>query len=116
MNKKNRIVSASGALLAFAFALLLTGCSAGEDDTKAEKAIKALGGEVVRKPAARGRPIVSVSFTDPKVADAGLKELAGLKSLQNLNLDSAKVTDVGLKELAGLKSLQVLTLSYTKVT
>ena len=44
------------------------------------------------------------------MTDAGLKELAGLKSLQMLNLDSTKVTDAGLKELAGLKSLQTLNL------
>ena len=33
------------------------------------------------------------------MTDAGLKELAGLKSLQSLNLHSTKVTDAGLKEL-----------------
>ena len=44
------------------------------------------------------------------MTDAGLKELAGLKNLQSLNLDDTKVTDAGLKELAGLKSLQSLDL------
>ncbi len=69
------------------------------------------------------------------MTDAGLKELAGLKSLQSLNLAqhagdgrgaegtgraeelaiagpyaTRKVTDAGLKELAGLKSLQSLDL------
>jgi hypothetical protein len=33
------------------------------------------------------------------VTDAGLKELAGLKSLQSLDLSRTKVTDAGLKEL-----------------
>jgi hypothetical protein len=33
------------------------------------------------------------------VTDAGLKELAGLKSLQALDLTFTKVTDAGLKEL-----------------
>ena len=51
-----------------------------------------------------------------KVTDAGLKELAGLKNLQSLNLGWTKVTDAGLKELAGLKSLQSLNLGWTKVT
>ena len=51
-----------------------------------------------------------------QVTDAGLKELAGLKSLQTLNLDFTKVTDAGLKELAGLNSLQSLYLWGTKVT
>jgi internalin A len=35
----------------------------------------------------------------------GLKELAGLKSLQSLELSNTQVTDAGLKELAELKSL-----------
>ena len=50
------------------------------------------------------------------MTDAGLKELAGLKSLQTLDLGDTQVTDAGLKELAGLKSLQTLDLSDTKVT
>jgi len=51
-----------------------------------------------------------------QVTDAGLKELAGLKSLQSLYLHGTKVTGAGLKELAGLKSLQSLTLRFTQVT
>ena len=51
-----------------------------------------------------------------EVTDAGLKELAGLKSLQALGLARTGVTDAGLKELAGLKSLQALDLGWTKVT
>ena len=44
------------------------------------------------------------------MTDAGLKELAGLKNLQTLDLGGTQVTDAGLKELAGLKSLQSLNL------
>jgi internalin A len=51
-----------------------------------------------------------------KVTDAGLKELAGLKSLQALYLAGTQVTDAGLKEAAGLKSLQTLDVRRTKVT
>jgi hypothetical protein len=40
-----------------------------------------------------------------------LKELAGFKSLQSLDLSGTSMTDVGLKELAGLKSLQTLDLN-----
>src|SRR5262249_4457156 len=47
---------------------------------------------------------------------AGLKELAGLQSLQTLILAGTKVTDGGPKELAGLQSLQELILLGTKVT
>jgi internalin A len=51
-----------------------------------------------------------------ELADAGLKELAGLKQLQALNLMGTNVTDAGLKELTGLKQLQSLDLSYAQVT
>ncbi len=51
-----------------------------------------------------------------KMTDAGLKELAGLKSLQALYLAGTPVTDAGLKELAGLTSLQTLDVRWTKVT
>jgi hypothetical protein len=50
------------------------------------------------------------------VTDAGLKELARLKSLKELSLFKTHVTDAGLKELAGLMSLQFLDLRKTKVT
>jgi hypothetical protein len=58
--------------------------------------------------------VLRLSFTP--VTDAGLKELAGLKSLQVLSLHSTSVTDAGLKELAGFKSLQAMDLGGTKVT
>ncbi len=51
-----------------------------------------------------------------QVTDAGLKEVAGLKSLQTLDVRGTKVTDAGLKELAGLKSLQRLYLNHCDVT
>src|SRR5262245_55675994 len=51
---------------------------------------------------------LSLYYSDVK--DAGLKELAGLKSLQSLNLAGTKVTDAGLKELSALKNLQSLSL------
>ena len=57
-----------------------------------------------------------------KVTDAGLKELASLKSLEALYLagngpgNETQITDVGLKKLAGLKSLQILDVRGTKVT
>ena len=46
-----------------------------------------------------------LSLNSTKVTDAGLKELAGLKSLQALYLNNTQVTDAGLKELAGLEEL-----------
>jgi hypothetical protein len=50
------------------------------------------------------------------VTDAGLKELAGLKSLRALYVASDSVTDAGLKELAALKRVQGIDVSRTKVT
>jgi internalin A len=51
-----------------------------------------------------------------KMTDEGLKELAGLKSLQAIYLAGTQVTDAGLKELAGWKSLRTLDVRWTKVT
>jgi Uma2 family endonuclease len=53
---------------------------------------------------------------DTSITDAGLKELALLKSLQHLNLFKTRVTDAGLKELAGLKGLQTLIIGRTQIT
>jgi hypothetical protein len=50
------------------------------------------------------------------MTDTGLKELAGLKDLQTLDLGFTQITDAGLKELAGLKGLQDLDLRETKVS
>jgi hypothetical protein len=48
-------------------------------------------------------PIPPVAFgldlSSTPVTYAGLKELAGLKSLQTLSLSRTQVTDAGLKEL-----------------
>jgi internalin A len=57
-----------------------------------------------------------ISLRGATLSDDGLKELAGMKHLQTLDLAGAKVTDAGLKELAGMKQLKVLSLSGTKVT
>jgi internalin A len=51
-----------------------------------------------------------------KMTDEGLKELAGLKSLQAVYIAGTQVTDAGLKELAGWKNLRTLDVRWTKVT
>ncbi len=43
-----------------------------------------------------------------------MKELAALGRLETLNVGQAQVTDVGLKELAALTELRDLDLSYNK--
>src|SRR5262249_3208931 len=49
------------------------------------------------------------------LTDAALKELGAFKSLRKLMLNN-KMTDAGLKDLAGLKFLEILDLQNTKVT
>ena len=51
-----------------------------------------------------------------EVRNAGLKELAGFKSLRMLNLGVTWISDAGIRELAGLKNLQWLSLSNTGLT
>ncbi|MCI0680508.1 MAG: protein kinase [Gemmataceae bacterium] len=51
-----------------------------------------------------------------QVTDAGLKELASLKTLQLLVLYRTNVSDAGLEQLAGLRSLQTLYLDDTQLT
>jgi len=62
------------------------------------------------------KSLQTLDLCGTKVTDAGLKELAGLKSLKGLNLQQTQATDAGLKELAGLKGIQGLNLGGTKVT
>ncbi len=50
-----------------------------------------------------------------EVTDAGLKDLAGLKSLKRLELgEITTVTDAGLKDLASLEGLRTLNLYSTE--
>ena len=92
--------------------------SAGADDAedKAVKFVEGLKGKVTRDDTQPGKPVVKVELTGTEVTDAGVKELAALKNLTNLNLSFTKVTDAGVKELAALKNLTTLDLGETKVT
>src|SRR5215471_14025304 len=85
------------------------------DEAAALKMIEKLGGKVTRDGKQPGKPAVSVDLHGTKVTDAGLKELKGLKNLQELDLWGTKVTDAGLKELKEFTSLQRLRLG-SKVT
>src|SRR5262249_26206907 len=66
------------------------------------KAVRALGGQIVRDAAAEGKPIVKVDLNGKPVTDKELKSLKELKGLQTLHLIQTQVTDMGLKELKGL--------------
>jgi hypothetical protein len=64
------------------------------------------------------RPIVKVSFAfQAPVHDVHLRPLAGLQHLQDLDLSSAtEITDAGLKHLAPLTRLKQLNLTNTQVS
>jgi hypothetical protein len=49
------------------------------------------------------------------VTDAGLKHLAALEQLQDLDLSINNLTAVGVKELAPLKNLERLNLNFIKI-
>src|SRR4051794_2126223 len=90
-------------------ALLSTSAPARADDAedRAVKFVEESRGKVQRDDKRPGRPVVAVNWVG-RVTDADLKELAPLKELVILTVQSLQVTDVGLKELAGLKNLEVL--------
>ena len=78
--------------------------------------VEKMGGRIERDDRADGKPVAKVVLEDSKVTDAGLRELAGFKQLQSLNLNGTEVTDRGMMELVGFKQLQSLTLWGTGVT
>jgi hypothetical protein len=82
-----------------------------------QAAEKGLPGFLFTKEPKAALPVVSVPFGLEfcEMADGGLTEVAGLKSLTLLQLGGTEVTDVGLKELASLNSLTELRLRHTKV-
>ena len=108
-------------LIRFGFLSWVILCSsvpvwADDAEDKAVAFVEKLRGRVTRDENAPGKPVITVNLGGTTVTDAGLKELAGLKSLSTLYLDSTKVTDAGVKELAGLKNLTALDLFNTQVT
>ncbi len=86
---------------------------------KAVKFVKKLGGEIERDNKSNGKPVIRVTFRrsgEGELIDAGLKELAGFKQLQALDLSSTNVTGAGLKELKNLTNLTELDLRETQGT
>lgn len=104
--------------VSFAFGLIFTlRLSAGDEDAKVENAVRALGGSVDRYDTGESKPIVRVDLRGGKgVSDLSLKELAGLKSLQLLDISENRITDAGLKEIAAHKRLKGLWLRGTRVS
>ena len=107
-------------LMAFAVAVsgLCLGSSARADDAedKAVAFVEKLGGKVYRDEKAPGNLVNAVILQRTKVTDAGLKELATLKSLTALDLSSTKVTDAGVKELATITTLTAKAASNSTFT
>jgi internalin A len=51
-----------------------------------------------------------------RITDEGLKEVAKLQNLTELDLWDTKITDAGLKDVAKLQKLAYLNLGYTQIT
>ena len=76
-------------------------------------ALKKLGGKIR---VGRNKEVVEVSLLGPKVTDAALEYVKGMKSLRAMDLTKTKITDAGLEHLKGLSKLKVLVLRDTEVT
>ena len=85
-------------------------------ENKVVQFIEKLRGKVTRDEELPDKPVIAVALFGTKVTDAGLQQLAELKSLHTLNLGNTRVADAGLKELAGLTKLTTLGLHNTRVT
>ncbi|WP_439620464.1 leucine-rich repeat domain-containing protein [Gemmata sp.] len=81
-----------------------------------DKAVAFVAGMKGKVKRGDGNAVTEVDLSFKPVADAELKELAGLKRLAVLNLAYTQVTDAGVKELVPLKNLTTLSLRGTKVT
>jgi hypothetical protein len=68
------------------------------------------------KDIARLVKLFDLDLSGTQVTDAGLKHLASLENLSDLTLYNTEVTDAGLVHLAGLKGLRHLSVYRTLVT
>ena len=60
--------------------------------------------------------VEGIELRGPRIDDAAIKELSGLRQLRSLTLEQTGVTDAGLSVLKSMHDLQDLTLSYSLVT
>lgn len=86
------------------------------DDAEAIKIIQEKGGKVVIDEQGKHRPVVEIYLNKKTCGDAELALVKRFKYLRMLDLGGAPVTDTGLEEIAGLMSLDSLNLHETKVT
>jgi hypothetical protein len=65
----------------------------------------------------RAHPVVGLGLSGSReVTDAGLRHLAGLPSLEYLDLTATAITDAGLQVLRHLPRLRTLSLAWNRVT
>jgi Leucine-rich repeat (LRR) protein len=69
-----------------------------------------------RRPGQPAKTVTILVLEKKPITDAGLKELAGIQSLETLYLGNTAVTDEGLKVLATLPALRTLRLNGTQVS
>jgi hypothetical protein len=79
-------------------------------DPEVIQALEAMGGRVSCEEGADGRTAVVVDFSWSQLQDEGLKKVVALGEIESLDLTRTEVTDLGLKELAKLKRLRKLAL------
>ena len=58
----------------------------------------------------------AIELRGPRIDDAVIKELSGLRRLRSLTLEQTEVTDAGLLVIGSMRQLQALTLTYSLVT
>src|SRR5262245_46374759 len=103
--------------LCWAVGLSLAASFDSDAEDIAVTAVFRFGGTIVRDDKAPRKPIVAAALARSEVTDAGLKEVAAVEGLRELNLwDCTKLTDAGLEGWAGLKALEKLDQSHSKIT
>ena len=108
--------------LGLSLSLLCPGWAAAPnpEQARALAEIVRLGGKLTFDEKSPEKPVVGVDLSGPqtgsKVTDADLECLAGMTSIQSLDISLNKVSDGGLKCLTGLTNLESLNLMGTTVT
>jgi len=90
-----------------------------QNDSRLEVAFHLADGKITDKnlvPLKDLKDVVELNLRGTDVTDAGLKHVAGLKSLKKLHLEKTKITDKGLAELKGLDNLEWLNVYGTQVS
>jgi Leucine Rich repeat len=90
-----------------------------QNDSRLEVAFHLADGKITDKnlvPLKDLKDVYELNLRGTDVTDAGLKYIAGLKSLKKLHLEKTRITDKGLAELKGLDGLEWLNVYGTQVS